>query len=329
MSGKILFLKTLNGKLASTPSDKLLFETLCSQGFVVDERSWYHPHPELGPLTVDILKTYHTITFIACWDYNLHIEDFESFLKNFIIPARDAGVKVVNCPELLLWNSNKVYLKDLENDLGIAIPKTIFVDTAAGDAPLIEDIISRHQDTHGAGVVVKPSVSASGKETYKIPELGSPTYDPVDAQEKWEKTYRYTRSLSASAKAMVQPFESAIKRGEFSVIFLGGEYSHTMLKKPAGDNFVAIEEEGATIRELHGDEVPLEGKEIGRKVLRYVKERFGDGEGWRLGYLRLDGVVNDAGKFVVIEAEMFEPYVYLDVEGAREGLERLCKALTE
>ncbi|KAF3933198.1 hypothetical protein ABW20_dc0103262 [Dactylellina cionopaga] len=328
---RILFLKTLDEPLSSIgPSNKLLLETLHRQPVKVEERSWYHQHPETsGPITLEYLKTFHAITFIACYDYNLHITEFEKFLRELIFPAADAGVRVVNVPEILRWNSNKVYLRDLEKDLGIAIPETIFVDTSEGDVPLYQDIISRHQGTAAATlkVVIKPSVSASAKETYKIPEPTSQVYDPAEAQGKWENVYKYTRSLSPSAKVMIQAFEPAISRGEYSIIFLGGKYSHTMLKRPAEGHFVAIEEFGAVIRVLEDKEVPEEGKEVGRKVLEYVKERFGSGNEWKLGYLRLDGVVRDGGEFVVIEAEMFEPYVYFDAMGAQEGLQRFCEVL--
>ncbi|KAK6543703.1 hypothetical protein TWF694_000438 [Orbilia ellipsospora] len=328
---KILFLKTLDEDLASIhPSNALLLSTLRAQGFTIDERSWLLDKS----LTATTICTYSAVTLIACYEYNNHISLFEKFMKEVVTPAaRENGLRVVNSPEVLSWNCNKVYLKDLQQDLGITIPSTIFVDTAPGDVPLFNNVIRQYQDgdrtrtdkfTHGA-MVVKPSVSASARETYKIPASDFEAYDSDKVQKDWERTYTYTRSLSPDAKVMIQGFEAAIGRGEYSVIFLGGEYSHTMLKKPGEGEFVAIEEQGGTVRVVPDEMVPAEGKEIGRKVVEYVEKKFGVG----LGYLRLDGVVRDDGRFVVIEAEMFEPYVYFDAKGASEGLMRFCKVLTE
>lgn len=230
--------------------------------------------------------------------------------------------------ELISWNSNKIYLRDLEKDLGVVIPETIFVDTTDGEVPVYQDVISKYGGAaRNSSVVIKPSVSASAKETHRIPDPSSEAYDPTETQSSWAQVYTYTRSLSPTVKIMIQAFEPSIKNGEYSIIFLGGKYSHTILKRPIATDFRAIEEYGARIGELDDSKVPKKGKEIGRKVIEYVRRRFGYGDDWKLGYLRLDGVVRDDGGFVVIEAEMLEPYVYLNVEGAKRGLERLCEVL--
>ncbi|KAF3223432.1 hypothetical protein TWF192_008874 [Orbilia oligospora] len=325
---RVLFLKTSTKPLSLMgPSYTLLLETLHKKGLEVEERIWY---PSLGSLTPkDLTTAYQSITFLACWDYNLHITEFHKFLDEVITPIQKSGIKVVNPVELIHWNSNKIYLKDLQNDLGVIIPDTMFVDTTGGgEVPGYQDVILDHAGAMGShGVVIKPSVSASAKETHRIPDLNSKEYDPLKAQANWAQVYEYARSLSSSVRVMIQAFEPAIKNGEYSIIFLGGEYSHTILKRPMETDFRAIEEYGARIGELESSKVPEEGKEVGRRVIEYVKRRFGYGEDWKLGYLRLDGVVRDDGTFVVIEAEMLEPYVYLHVEGAKGGLERFCEVL--
>ncbi|KAK6358205.1 hypothetical protein TWF730_007556 [Orbilia blumenaviensis] len=326
---RILFLKTSTKPLSLMGAgNKVLIDALHKKGFEVDDRCWYPLHPEPGALTLEDLTSYHAITFVSCWEYNRHITDFEKFMRELVIPAQNQGVKVVNTAELMLWNSNKVYLKELEEGLGIEIPRTVFADTADGDIPSYQDVISSYGDAAPtSGVVLKPSVSASATETHRIPDPSSESYDPEQVQTSWAQVYEYARSLSPSVRVMIQAFEPAIKNGEYSIIFLKGEYSHTILKRPAETDFRAIEKYGAKIGALDESRVPEHGKEIGKKVVEYVEKRFGNEEGWRLGYLRLDGVVRDDGKFVVIEAEMLEPYIYLHVESAKEGLERFCQVL--
>ncbi|KAK6501476.1 hypothetical protein TWF481_009314 [Arthrobotrys musiformis] len=318
---KVLFIKTNVSTVG--PTNALLISTLQKRGLQVEKRGWYPP----ASLTLKDLTSYHSINFLNCWEYNLHITSFYQFLKEVIAPAEAAGVKIVNPVQVLLWNSDKEYLRDLQRDVGINIPESIFVEALPGGVPAYEDVISALDPDGAHGTVIKPSISAASNMTHRIPHPSSESYDSAKTQANWAEVYEYTRDLSSSAKVIIQAFEPAIKNGEYSIFFLGGEYSHTVLKKPAETDYRAMERFGASVSELKGEEVPSAGKEICKKIVEYVERRFGTGDDWRLGYLRVDGVVRDDGTFVVIEAEMLEPYVFLDVEGAKDGLERLCDAL--
>src|SRR2546430_6679700 len=44
-------------------------------------------------------------------------------------------------------------------------------------------------------------------------------------------------ALLKQSTVMVQPFIEQIKKGELSFVFLGSEYSHTVIKKPAPNEF--------------------------------------------------------------------------------------------
>ncbi|KAK6341389.1 hypothetical protein TWF696_008466 [Orbilia brochopaga] len=321
-SPRILFLKTLDNSIASgNPSITLLVETLCSRGYIVDERSWLTPDPLLGPLTLAILKTYDIVTFITCYEYNRHFDEFQSFVQNIVIPARDAGVRIINAPGLVAWNAEKSYLQELHRDLGIDIPETVFINLDDSNAKTSGTGVSspaeserRHIDKLTAlletgNVVVKPSVSASATETYLL----TPSHSADEIATTFNKVYSFTRALSASASVMLQRYEPAIQNGEYSLVFLRGEYSHTMLKVPKSGDYRTQEDFGARVRVLEEDKVPAMGKRVGEKVVEYVKDRFGGD----VGYLRLDGVVRDGGQFVLIEAEMLEPWVYLDAEVVR------------
>ncbi|KAJ6263121.1 hypothetical protein Dda_1681 [Drechslerella dactyloides] len=308
-SQRILFLKTLDKPIASeSPSNAFLLSTLCSDGFTVDERSWLVPDPQAGPLTLATLKTYDIVTFITCYEYHRHFDEFLSFVQNTIIPARDAGVRVVNAPEIIAWNAQKTYLQDLQRELSIVIPETVFIDV---DCQTDGDVPTGHIDTLTAlladgSVVVKPSVSASATETFRL----TSSHSPSDIAATFDRVYTYTQALSRSAKVMLQRYEPAIQQGEYSLVFLRGAYSHTMLKMPKSGDYRALEDFGARVRVLEENDVPVTGRKVGEKVMEYVKNRFGE----VLGYLRVDGVVRDSGEFVLIEAEMLEPWVYFDTE---------------
>ena len=55
----------------------------------------------------------------SCWNYHLHPVRFQTWINN-IAP----NVKVANPPELVLWNLNKHYLKELAAE-GILIPESV------------------------------------------------------------------------------------------------------------------------------------------------------------------------------------------------------------
>ncbi|KAF3914597.1 hypothetical protein ABW21_db0209161 [Orbilia brochopaga] len=321
MPSRILFLKTLDTPITfENPSIAFLVDNLRSHGCIVDERSWFTPDPLLGPLTLSTLKNYDIVTFITCYEYNRHFNEFQSFLQDIVTPARNSGVRVINGPEIVAWNAQKTYLQDLQREVGIDIPETVFINVDSNVNTQISDAESTTTATHvdklnallaDGNVVVKPSVSASATETYLL----TPSHSPNEVAVVFQKVYNYTRALSSSAHVMLQRYESAIENGEYSLVFLRGVYSHTMLKVPKSGDYRAQEDYGARIRVLEEDKVPAMAKFVGEKVVEYVRRRFGE----VVGYLRLDGVVRGDGQFVLIEAEMLEPWVYLDVEACKHN----------
>ncbi|KAF3937732.1 hypothetical protein ABW19_dt0203007 [Dactylella cylindrospora] len=326
---RILFLKTDDYDVSKSAASHIkMFKYLREQGHTADERSWLHPHPELGPLTLEDLKTYHAISFLVCYEYNKQIDKFLEFVENCVVPAQKGGVLVLNDPRIVTWNADKVYLKELEEDLGIRIPSTTFLDTVDGEVPDLGGVLSRHLESSSnrtGDVVIKPSISASSNRTYRVANPSSPSYDLAQGQAHLKEVYEYVHSLSSAAKVMIQSFEPGIKNGEYSIIFINDVYSHTILKTPAKDDFRAGWEFGATYKVVDEENVPGDGKEMGRKVIEYVKQKFTVD---RVGYLRFDGVVRDDGKFAVMEAELIEPYLDLHREGRPTvGLERFCELL--
>ena len=75
---------------------------------------------------------------------------------------------MLNPPDILGWNADKRYLKDLA-DAGVRIIPTVFADR------LSDEIITRARADFGHAVVLKPVVSAGAKNTLVFREqLTSP-----------------------------------------------------------------------------------------------------------------------------------------------------------
>ena len=102
-------------------------------------------------------KEYDLVHFIAYFQYAL--ENRLNDTKDFIKLLKNEGVKTANDYETLLWNIDKIYLKDLRK-IGIEIPKTEFV---TGDKKCLKLAINRFKEKFDMDVVVlKPRIGADG-----------------------------------------------------------------------------------------------------------------------------------------------------------------------
>ena len=148
---------------------------------------------------------------------------------------------------------------------------------------------------------------------------------------------------------MLQAYQAGIVQGEHSLVFVGGAYSHTVLKTPREGDFRCQGKFGGERVEVRREDVPVVAMEAAGAVVRFLGGRFGakggdgdgdgdgDGEGnegeregeWRrdgVVYVRVDGIVQE-GRFVVMEVELIEPELWLGTDAGEAGLERLCEAM--
>jgi len=186
-----------------------------------------------------------------------------------------------NPPDLVRWNLSKRYLLDLEQR-GVTVVPTVMVDEPARvHLPLI---------IAGRGwreAVVKPAIAASGHQaTLVTPE----SVDAVAAAIDQGHIRRPT---------MVQPFVEDIRtRGEWSMVFIDGELTHAMLKRPAREDFRVQPAHGGTSTRA---DPPRRVAEAGRRALHALPIRP--------LYARVDGVDGREG-FLVMELEVHEPGLY-------------------
>ena len=112
-----------------------------------------------------------------------------------------AGVKMLNPPSVLAWNSDKSYLGRLA-DQGIAIPDTVWID-----GPTQSDADAAFDRFGVDRIVVKPRVSGGAHKTLRLSRgeamVGAP-----------------------EGPAMIQPYLPSIEtEGETSLLFFGGKLS--------------------------------------------------------------------------------------------------------
>jgi glutathione synthase/RimK-type ligase-like ATP-grasp enzyme len=126
---------------------------------------------------------------------------------------------------------------------------------------------------------------------------------------------------------MIQDFVPEIQTaGELSIIIIDGEITHAVRKTPAKGDFRSQAEIGGAKVFLERDEIIEDAIQIAEDIWKYVNDKVSvvkDG----LLYARIDGVVRSDGKFVLMEAEFVEPWLYLNVPQGRRALELLCNRI--
>jgi hypothetical protein len=140
------------------------------------------------------------IVIRSVWDYTSQLDAFLKWCE------RVGSSRLRNRTDLVAFNADKSYL----NRLGVPTVPTSFV--AAGDpTPLLT-----------GEVVIKPSVSAGARDTGRFPADRHP-----DALALIEAI------RSSGRVALVQPYLPLVdERGETAIVYLGGEVSHVLRKRP-------------------------------------------------------------------------------------------------
>jgi len=268
------------------PDEWLLIDALAGLGMRAEAAVWSDP----AVRWVD----YDRVVIRSAWDYHLHRDAFFRWVE----AVTAAGIPIWNPPALLRWNAEKTYLRDLASR-GINVVPTRYL--RAGDEASLAALL---EDEGWDRAIVKPTVSASAFSTWRVDRADAAAHEA-----------RF-QALSAERGVMVQPYLDTIEReGEWSLIFIGGVFSHAMLKRPARGDFRVQEEHGGSATAHHP---PAGVVEDARRALAAV-------EGPWL-YARVDGCA--AGKGLqLLELEMLEPTLYLDA--APTAPARLAAAIVE
>ena len=235
---------------------------------------------------------YAAVVVRSPWDYFLRAGEFAAWLDRL----ERLGAPVWNPVPLLRWNMDKRYLRELEA-AGVRCVPTRWVE--GDDAPPLEDVL---RERGWSRAVVKPVISGGAHETWMVERGGA------------HDEGRFRRL--AAAGAMVQPFvEEIATEGEWSLVFLGGEYSHALLKRPAPGDFRVQTAHGG--RERPARPTP-ELLDAARATLAAVRHP------WL--YARVDLCLH-AGAPALMELEMLEPSLFLEGDAAAPA--RFARAIAE
>lgn len=243
---------------------------------------WRAPLAELARFDLAILGT--------PWDYT---EAKDEFLKR-LAELEAAGVRVCNPLEVVRWNADKLYLKELAARGAVTIP-TLWPERAG-----LADVLAAFDHFGTDRVVVKRRVGAGAIGQDSFTREAPPAPD-------W----------AMDQPAMIQPFLPAIQReGELSFIFIGGALSHALIKQATGGDYRIQSLYGGTETPLVPAPADQAAAEAVMALLPFAEPPL---------YARIDMVRLEDGRLAVIEAELIEPYLYPE-QGPEFG-PRLAEAL--
>jgi len=250
--------------------DGLAADVLRDRGIPVVSAVWDEPAADW--------RRYRCVVIRSTWDYHHHQDRYAAWLRR----CADDGVRLWNPPATVLANMNKRYLSDLEQR-GVDVVPTEYLDVGHGQS--LRGLLERRGWDRA---VVKPAVSASAYRTWR-----TTTATADRDQAAFEED-------SARHEVLVQPHVDEIAtRGEWSLVFFAGEYSHATIKRPAAGDFRVQEE-------LGGHSAPAEPPDHVIESARHILSLSPS----PLLYARVDGIERGQ-RFMLMELEINEPYLFL------------------
>lgn len=255
-----------------TVEDKLLADCLRNLGFDPKPLVWNEPNQSLADYSAVIVR--------SCWDYHKKPQEFLAWIGKL----ESSGLKVLNPPNILRWNVDKTYLRELEKS-GVKIPPTVWFEK--GEAGSLSKTLAEN-DWQKA--VLKPTISATAWRTFIV--------TPENADELQPEL----ENLLLTGGAMVQKFVAEIQtKGEWSFVFFNKEFSHAVLKRAKAGDFRVQDNFGGSV-ETSVKPAPALVK-MAQEIIRNINED--------LLYARVDGA-EIAGEFCLMELELIEPVFFLE-----------------
>jgi glutathione synthase/RimK-type ligase-like ATP-grasp enzyme len=251
-----------------TAGDLLVAAELQQRGYNVEPLVWSEAPPESVTCDAVVLR--------SVWDYHLDAERFLDWVTSV-----GQQTVIFNNPENVRWNADKRYLFDLQS-AGLPIPNTMLIEVGS-EVDVVDALLQRHSSK----AVIKPAISASAYETHLV--------DMDNASAKQTKITELLRSRSI----LIQDFVPEIKtRGEWSLMFFGGQYSHAVRKVPELDDFRVQSEFGGSYT---AENPPGPVLELGQQAIaRFAADAL---------YARID-LVEASYRPLIMELELIDPELF-------------------
>jgi glutathione synthase/RimK-type ligase-like ATP-grasp enzyme len=265
-----------------TADDQPLADALAALGCPVEPEPWTDIDPDTH-LRSD------PVVLRSTWDYHRVPTMFTAWLD----AMADSRRPLLNPADVARANIDKIYLQDLAA-AGIAMPRTRWL--AQPDAAAIEAVLGEERWNRA---VLKPRIGATAHGTFLVAAGQLPTGDELAA--------------ARASGALLQEFIPEIHdRGEVSMVYAGGVFSHAVTRRGKTGDFRVQQDFGGMVEAL----TPSPGLlAFGDAVMAHVPASC--------AYARVD-VVDGARGPLLMELELIEPELYFTiVPGSAEQMARV------
>jgi hypothetical protein len=263
-----------------------------------------YPDPD-APLLIEALRSLGSTARAVSWDDPLiEWSSFDRVLVSSTWDSVDRPLEylqwaqrvstvtaLINPAPVLEWGLDKRHQRELE-DAGVPVIETTWVGPGSS---------WEMEAAGGVGeLVVKPSISAGGRETARYGVSDAPA---VDAHVR--------RLLDAGQTVMIQQYLPAIDaEGEVDIVFIAGEMSHAVRKEP-------VLQLGESPVERPWERISWSGvcapNRVQRAVALDTMATVSDLLGQKPVYGRVDLVTDAGGHPRVLEVELVDPSLSLDL----------------
>jgi glutathione synthase/RimK-type ligase-like ATP-grasp enzyme len=282
--------------------DQPLHLALDDLGVELLQPSWDDKELDRRSVSACLLRT--------TWDYHLRLPEILTWIHRV-----QQQTKLFNPAAVIQWNTHKLYLRDLAA-IGVPVIDTVWLERGA--TVNLGAILDERGWQQG---FLKPLVGATAYGTCRFANHGDSL---AEAQ-------HFVDGFLAREAMQLQPYFPRVEtHGEESMLFIDGEYTHSVRKIPAPGDYRVQENFGATdVRHsLASEEIDL-----ARSVLQQVHDNpawVGAEHRGPLLYARVDWLRDADGVLRLCELEAVEPCLFLrhSEEAATLLVQALLKRIT-
>lgn len=251
--------------------DAALQKALADQGVEAAQIVWDDPQVDWSAFDGVLIRT--------TWDYMEKRQAFIAWAEHV-----ESVTRLFNSAAIVLWNTHKKYLRDLES-AGIPVVPTVWLEQ---DEQV--DVRAILAEQNWSRAFIKPAIGGTARETLRF---------HAD-DDGLQKAQSHIDRLLAKEDILLQPYLSSVEtEGEISAIFIEGEITHCVRKIPVSGDYRVQDNFGAT------DE-PIQLTSYELALVRKAHEMV-DGD---LLYARVDFLRDDEGNLRLTEFEAVEPSLF-------------------
>lgn len=240
----------------------------------------------------------------SIWGYQNNQKKFKKFLNDIEI----SKAKIINPARIIKKNINKEEQYKLFVDYNIPHINSVFISKDKDFLMNIKKTLKKNFT--GKIVVVKPSISASGNNTYILNGTDINNIKLNELEEKFN-------FLKAKNKLIIQDYIPEVKDGEISVICLNGQVIYAVKRYPS----IFTKKNSVTLLD-----------NIDKKIMEITKNILVIPELKKAFYSRIDLIKKDED-YLVMEIEYTDPQLFLNVgcskQKVKEHVRRYVDELTK